>query len=187
MQAAINRFKARLNLPSNFTFKSRRCFEVHCISLLNRSPTLELYHAIRSLEPDKTVKAICRNGFKPSLRGNKGQGIYVANHSRYSAFWAGPRNPVIICHITIDERYIRRYKSEIRSPNWDSEFVIKDPHLIYPKYVLEYDLENIDPTFDYKTVGYVDHGEFNCLKCDSKKIRCDCQQFPTILDDDIIY
>lgn len=184
MQTSITKFITRLSLPKNFTFRLRNCTEIENRYSANSMATLELYHACRG--GMKSAHSIITNGFDINHRGNKGYGVYFANHSRYSAFWAGWNNPVIICHIRGDTKYIKRYKSEYKSPHWDSEYVVTDQDLIFPKYILEYTLENNDVTNDFNELGYVVHGNFGCDICDKKIIRCNCRQFPTLHPDDLI-
>lgn len=195
MQTAILRFTERLQLPSTFKFNLEYCVEVKNDLLLGKfnehmkildkpAPILELYHASRG--GINAIKSISENGFRCSYNyGNKGMGVYVANHSRYSAFWVGQYTPVIICHVIGHDNYIQRYKSELISPNYDSEFVITTPNAIYPKYILGYKLTNYDTKFNYNRVGFVPHGAFGCHICDVIKNRCDCQQHPTVLESDI--
>lgn len=198
MQSAILRFTERLQLPSSFKFNLEYCVEVKNDLILSKfkehmkildkpAPILELYHASR--DGISAIKSISEKGFRYSYNGgNKGSGVYLANHSRYSAFWVGHCTPVIICHVIGHDNYIQRYKSEVISPNYDSEFVITNPNAIYPKYILGYKLINFDRKFNYNRYnrfGYVPHGAFGCHICDPKKIRCDCQQHPVVLESDI--
>ncbi len=119
--------------------------------------------------------------------------MYLANHSRYSWNWASPRNPVLICEVIADEERISRYRSEIFSPIWNSEYVVKDPELVYPRYILNYKIEGKIPRQIIDQIGYVKHGNFGCVPCDSevisrnhKGIRCDCKLEPKIDSRDII-
>ena len=136
------------------------------------------------------ANSIEKNGFWISLYGNKGPGVYFANHSRYSLTW-GLRN-VMICDVIADPRYVKRYKSEIISGSkqgMDSEYVVTDPSIIKPKYYIEYKYNKnvvIDIIKYHNDNIFVPHGQFGCSKCDLIKTRCDCEQVPVIDQNDIL-
>jgi len=141
-------------------------------------PILQLYHATRCIT---TNKSIMENGFIIGSACNKGRGVYLANHSRYSAFWAGCNNGVLVCDVIYDYDHVKRYKSEIKSPIFNSEYVVTNPRLIYPRYLINYDLHITWPnTQEQFPAGWVDHGKFGCPRCDSNDnfyhmpCRCDC-------------
>lgn len=142
-----------------------------------RDIILQLYHVSR--EP-KNYLSIMQNGFyiNSNLK-NKGDGVYLSNHGRYSAFWGNSGQPryVLICNVLYNSNNIKRYRSEIYSPKYNSEYVIKDTKLIYPIGLLIYNL-----TFNYRIKSriFVEHGKFGCKKCDVKNKygyykRCDCE------------
>ena len=142
-------------------------------------PVLQLYHALKPYNLEEITKSIMNKGFIIGSARNKGLGVYLANHSRYSAFWAGSRSGVIVCNVIYDPRYVKRYRSEIKSPIYDSEYVVENPKLIFPKYLIKYDL-NVKHTCGQSfPAGYVEPGSFGCEKCDRIKefgfgSRCDC-------------
>lgn len=55
--------------------------------------------------------------------------------------------------------------------------------LVYPLYFLEYEVDNQN---DYKNLGYVKHGNFECEPCDKIKTRCD-HKFDFYDINDVIY
>jgi len=203
MIRSIERFSRRLCLPKGYSFKLIDCIENSNKLLYDKFlrlktehnkkfPTIELYHVSRDTNG---ANSIWNNGFVYPFycRGNKGVGNYLSNHSRYSWNWGGYRFPVLICHVVGNEEYVKRYKSEIMCPKWNasslvSEFVVTNNDAIYPKYMLKYEVTRPKTeTFDLDgTIGFVKHGNFECTVCDPKVIRCDCQQFPSILEDDIV-
>lgn len=185
---AIKKFEQRLQLPNNLKF--------NLISLKKNSTVLdqkdsfiELYHSVRyDTEREKINEKIMKNGFIPSISGNKGPGIYLADHSRYSIWAGGCPYSSIICHVKIDQSKIKRYKSEIKSNIWNSEFVVSDPKIIYPRYLVHFDLIHIsnEPINPY-LFGYTHRNDYQCdnRECLSKW-RCDCEIFPTINKENIV-
>lgn len=99
-----------------------------------------LYHTIRFHEID--TFSICQNGFYEKVKGGtKGPGVYLSNHSRYSAFWKGCGSPVIVCSVIAHEEHLRRFRSEIYSPQSNaSEYLVKNPMCVFPKYIINYEL-----------------------------------------------
>lgn len=181
MNNSIKRFIQRLNLKENHRF--------NLINIqINNSPKnnnsskdiLELYHTIRDYEYKEIFQKIKKDNFMEGMYGNKGPGIYMANHSRYSFGWGynddGIRN-VIISEVIYDKEYVKRYRSEIYSPNFNSEYKITKSELIYPKYFVLYKIDNLEKDYykKYENWGYVKHGNFGCKKCDFKVDRCDCE------------
>lgn len=193
---AIQRFVTRLSLPDGFVFKLIHCHENANESLAQKfyakiqtHKILQLYHAIRdgakSLKGMDVAESICNNGFRIGPAGNKGRGVYLANHSRYSWNWASMENPVLICDVIADSRLVTRHRSEILSPIMNSEYVVCDPELVFPRYVLEYKVEGEITDDILDRIGYVQHGKFGCTPCDSyegswKGKRCDCKLDPMI-------
>ncbi|XWV25969.1 putative orfan [Tupanvirus soda lake] len=198
MLSSIIKFNNRISLPKHLDFKLKNAQINDNKEILNNfnkhrngRPILELYHASRF--GSTAVNFILKDGFKLSFGGNKGNGIYLANHGRYS-IWAGYPYHVIICHVIADQDYVKRFKSEIKSDTWDSEFLVSNPNLIYPRYIINYELENknadnknADNKNDWSWLRYVDKNEWNCKneKCIIKQ-RCDCEQYPLFLKDDIV-
>jgi len=197
MDQAIQRFVTLLNLPDGLSFTLIDCRENENHIMLDKfnnrnrvNKILQLYHA--QVDSDNS-ESICNRGFHFSIYGNKGVGVYLANHSRYSWNWASPRNPVLICEVIAKKGRISRYRSEIFSPIWDSEYVVKDPELVYPRYILKYKIEGEISRQTIDQIGYVKHGEFGCVPCDSKVFggnykgtRCDCNLEPTIDPRDVV-
>ena len=204
MIRAIERFARRLSVPQStacpFTFKVTRCIENVDDTLDKRFGAardsgkhriLQLYHAVRQ---ENDWHGICREGFRMGSYGNKGPGVYFANHARYSWHWATTACPVLICDVIADPEFVKRFKSEIYSPTWDSEYVVSNPSLIYPKYILSYTVSGGDYRKFDKLAGYVKLGEFGCHSCDTygnprftlTGKRCDCEQYPLVDDRDVI-
>jgi len=195
MKKSIERFINRLHLKPELKSKVR-IIKIHEI---NKSfddkgfGKIELYHSPRSIGIgigiDDTINSIIKNGFmiQPFLIQNKGRGIYFANHSRYAWLWGGPK--VMICDVIANPKYIKRFRSEIDSGSefCNSEYVITDPSIIFPKYVLEYEIER--GTVD-KVIGldsaYKKLGFFGCEKCDQLLVRCDCPLDPNVDPNDFV-
>jgi hypothetical protein len=138
---------------------------------------LQLYHVSRN---PKNYANIMQKGFyiDPTPK-NKGIGVYLSNHGRYSAFWGnpGPTRDVFICNVLYKPEYVKRYRSEIYSPIHNSEYVISNSKLIFPVGLLTYNL-----TFNsiIKEPIFVEHSKFGCNKCDVKNKYgytkcCDCK------------
>lgn len=193
MYQAIQRFSTRLNLPIGLKFQVLDCklntnLPAYFKSAEKTHRIMQLYHAQRGQD---FSDAICSKGFLFTQMGNKGSGVYLANHSRYSWNWA-PHNPALICDVIVDLDRIKRYRSEIYSPQWNSEYVIKDPELIYPKYILSYQIEGVRNKEILQQIGFVKHGQFGCFSCDHQVrggitgVRCDCELTPVVDFQDLI-
>lgn len=105
------------------------------------------------------------------------------NHSRYS-IWAGTPLHVIVCYVIADDNFVKRYKSELKSKPWNSEFIVTNPDIIYPKYLFNFRLNILDQNKNWADFGYAKN-ELNCHNPDcKKKWRCDCPQFPLVLKED---
>ncbi len=186
MNNSIKRFIQRLNLKENHHFNliSIEMNEIkkkpNIPNILNQNVKLELYHTIRDSDYKEIFEKIKKDNFMEGMYGNKGPGIYMANHSRYSFGWGynddGIRN-VIISDVIYDKDYVKRYRSEIYSPNFNSEYKITKSELIYPKYFVLYKIDNLEKDYykKYENWGYVKHGNFGCKNCDIKVERCDCE------------
>jgi hypothetical protein len=76
----------------------------------------------------------------------------------------------------------------------DSEYVVEDATLVYPRYVINYQVDgNLShEMWNRLSLGYVKHGQFGCAQCDSQVFgsyqgnRCDCEQEPMIDPQDVI-
>jgi hypothetical protein len=194
------KFKERLYISDKMEYKLINIEENPNSELKNKflskikknSKILELYHVCRN-NTEEDTKSIFANGFRENYNpfSNKGIGTYFANHGRYPLTWVGCDVPVLICYIIFNEEdnLVERYKSEIYSPGYSSEYKVKDNSLIYPAYILRY---NVKGRFDNtEKCGYVEHGQFGCLECDTKNKygnpkRCDCK-YDYIDKDDIIF
>lgn len=195
MYNSINRFKSRLFLNKSHTFELVSIFENKIQSKHGKNkPILELYHTIRDDTYKEVFEKIKENNFTYGMYGNKGPGVYMANHSRYSFGWGynddGIRN-VIISDVVYQKEYVKRYRSEIYSPCFNSEYVITKPELIYPRYFITYRINSIEKNFyknynEYENWGYVQHGKFGCIDCDNLIKRCDCE-LESYDEFDIIY
>ncbi len=171
MHPVVCRFLDRLAQPSGAIFR--------VINFRTYSPKtncLELYHCLRndySMTYEEQIVSILKHGLQPSWLGNKGSGVYLANHGRYSLRYAGYKSPVLICHIQPGP-HVECYRSEVASEStYTCEYVITDSTKIHIAYVLNYVVTDID----YSQLElYVDHGHFGCSTCDPKNIRCDCLQ-----------
>ena len=182
MHNSINRFIQRLFLNESHTFELISIVENNRPNNFkkNNNTVLELYHTIRNSDYKDIFEKIKENNFTYGWYGNKGEGIYMANHSRYSFGWGynddGIRN-VIISEIIYDKEYVKRYNSEIYSPYFKSEYKITKPELIFPKYFITYRINFLEKNWYklYENWGYVEHGKFGCNNCDNLIIRCDCE------------
>jgi hypothetical protein len=135
---------------------------------------LSLYHATDKLS---NYQSIMKHGFYIGSACNKGYGVYLANHGRYSSFWAGGKY-VLHCDVIYDKEKVKRYRSEVECSLYDSEYVVTDPSLIFPRYLINYKLD-IHRDYVKEHRLYVKHGEFGCEKCDpvneyGYSRRCDC-------------
>lgn len=180
----VLRFIKRLSLPPHVSFKLKK-FEMY------EEPNkgcLILYHAIRDTcgqTKYDIAKSIKEHGFYSSLYGNKGVGVYLANHGRYSLRWAHP--PLLICQVEPNDGYVKRFRSEIYSPGiHNSEYVVTCSSKVKAIGLIDYD---VDKSFDdverpqkHQWTSYVIHGFSGCKACDAEVKRCDCQ-LPIDLND----
>jgi hypothetical protein len=193
MLASIIRFHERFSLPSHLEFKLKSASEINNKTLLDcfnkhrteNKPILELYHSSRFGET--AINGIIKNGFRTTELGNKGPGIYLANHAKYS-IWAGYPLHSIICHVVADDNFVTRFDSEIKSVPWSSEFVVINPELIYPKYILHFQIKNNNMNIPImNNFEYIKKNKQNCTSDDcKKKWRCDCPRYPLVLKNDIV-
>lgn len=165
-----SRFIARLNLPpdSELIIRDLRVLSEPVPGFV------ELYHAsiCSATSIEDRIQSILQHGFYPSINGNKAQGVYFANHGRYSLSWAGWRSPVFICSVE-PGNHLKRYRSEIDSETiHNSEYVVTDPSKIIINCVLRYEVRY--PTKRNRLKGFAQHA------CESCTDRCDCEQFPTV-------
>lgn len=178
----IQRFVKSFQLPPHFNVNilkvtplSRNRFTGKCF---------ELYHSPRVDFPtkykiDEAVKSIKNNGFYSNHYGNKGRGVYLSSNARYQYMWLGYSTPIMICDVQYIENnnQVKRFRSEV-PPGY--EYVVSDPKLIIPKYLVEYQVNG--PFKELLINGntiYTPHGHFGCEICDSRKCRCDCELEPT--------
>jgi len=159
--AALQRFTERLSLPVSWKLIVNRFNTIQNMEKQSAAgrPIIQLYHAINELgHSNKIIESIMQHGFRIGPACNKGYGVYLANHSRYSLNWAC-KQPVLICDVIYEPSEVKRYRSELMSPHWDSEYVVTNPKLILPRYVLEYDIQRPnDEWLPEGTYGYVPRG-----------------------------
>ena len=175
----VDRFVQRLHLPQGASCRITRTWSL-VAAPPQRPPSpatmsvLELYHSPRS---KWDVEGVLAKGFKLGFGGNKGPGVYLANHSRYAWRWGGPS--VFVCHVPTTAR-LRRFRSEVASgnPACASEYVVDDPRDVQPVAVIEFQVQS----YTERDVGgvYVDGGDFGCPVCDPRRDRCDCEQLPSV-------
>jgi len=193
MNVAINRFVQRLHLSKNLqSILDFKIITFREFKHKHSSNALQLFHSIKTSDKNELqniIESITKIGFKASEHGNKGNGIYFTNHSRYSLFMEG--HNVMICDIIPDEQHIKRFRSEIihGSTTINSEYLILNPQIIIPRYFIEYTccntiLHNLVRANDSSC--YVRNGNFGCKKCDELKKKCNCLQDPIINEYDLI-
>jgi hypothetical protein len=188
---AVDRFITRLHLPADVKVNIQSIRELNCKPTKSHS-MIELYHSPRctqfGVELDDVITSIETNGFViHNTTANKGKGIYFANHSRYAWLWGG--STVMICHVLDNPSHIKRYRSEVESgsTSCNSEYVVNNPDIIYPQYLLKYSIDRSVISSVIKSDSiYVKHGFFGCIACDKLQKRCDCPLHPTIHPNDII-
>ena len=164
---------------------------------------IQLYHSSQNIiyKPEEVINSIFKNGFNIGSACNKGYGVYLASHSMYSFRWGGCHTFIADVIVECDQDKnkekekekpfdIERFISEIYSPCNNSEYVISNPKLIYPRYYLEYEVKPIEK-YDPKTKVWTNAC---CPNCPPEKkqngpefYRCDCPQYPTIDPTDLIY
>ena len=172
IEMIVQRFIDKLALPatSKAIIKS-----VTQLNKLKEQSYLELYHTIRSysiIETKETVHSIVKNGFRSSIYGNKGFGVYLSSHSAYGCRWVGATAGMLICHLKIDEpNKIKRFLAEI-PPGY--EYVV-DPDIIIPSYFVEYEIVGKSGNQGYRKLG-----QTGCKECDNEYRRCDCPIEPAI-------
>jgi hypothetical protein len=173
MNSSIQRFINRLYLNNNqqFVLKNVRVLSpsFEYLKMSKDKPILELYHKVRGNNINDIFDSIEKYGFRINRYGNKGPGIYMANHGRYSYSYDDNIYNVIISNVAYDKEFIYRYRSEKYIPNKSYEYKILNPELIYPKYMITYNING-----QYDNMGYVKYGNYGCRTCDHIKKRCDC-------------
>lgn len=203
-QRLINRFAQRLEIPKYYNGKkietqfALKSFKMHD-PYQNEETTkhFEIFNELgkrkHKIELYKSIDNYNYVTREKDIKIKKHGKIYLENHPNYSAFLSG--NTVTIYHVIANDEYIRRYKSKIntRSSIYNSDFIISNPQIINPvctfKYALtlNYSFESYEEYYQFRKFFYrVELGKYDCNKCDSKKIKCNCEQFPTILDTDLI-
>ena len=148
----------------------------------NNKLSKELYHGTSRYDAYEKISNIMTEGFKYPKRGinNKGQGIYLSSQSRYQFLWLTDEAPVIICDVLYKKNLVHRYHAEIGT---GFEYVVSDPSLIIPKYVVHYKVEgNWRELEEHKNGTFFnEYGSFGCEQCDSIPKRCDCKLYPTFV------
>lgn len=140
-------------------------------------PIIELYHSSR--DGMKAINSIMKDGFYNSTpyRGNKGRGIYFANHGLYS-LWAGKPYHVLVCHVIGNDKYVTRHHSEILSKKNDSEYVVTDTQICYPICSIIFEVKG---RANWANKLCENNNEICLLNK-----RCDCARYPTIDPKDVI-
>lgn len=150
-------------------------------------PHLQLYHTSRQDNPE-TIESIFKNGLKIGhQRGNKGNGVYLSSHSRYS--YSYQNHHVFICNVDIQSNplAIKRFRSEIYSPYNDYEYVIQDPSIIQVHSYLKYRISAKDKIdIRWNNVCCENCPEHVKKYTDPSWKRCDCELFPTIINEDVV-
>jgi hypothetical protein len=170
---AAKRFQEKLFLPKEYTFDLKKV-------LINLQPitewvlnnnSIELYHATRNQDSHSVFMSMCTKGFRIGPACNKGYGVYLANHGRYSLFW-GNRNfdgsrHVMVCRVKVSS--LHQFHSEISSGNdiFCHEFVVPNPEDVWVSHYIEY---NVTIPKSMKIPVFVE--QFNCKVCFQ---RCDCE------------
>ena len=192
MLGYLARFQNRLSLPNHMRVKVINLTDNRGSEVLRRSfnaniqgkHIIELYHSSRF--GLTATNMIAKDGFRMG-DGNKGPGVYLSNHSRYS-IWAGRPLHTVVCDVITDEPFVHRFKSELRSPRpWNSDFLVTKPELIFPKYIIYFDLvmEDFDKVL-WKEFSFVGKDDWHCNNKECRiRRRCDCPQHPLVLLDDV--
>ena len=187
----MERFLERISLHSKTNLKKISITENNLFSptslkefkkLAKNKTTLELYHC-NGRDYKDNINSIFKDGLFPGSASNKGYGIYLAAHSNYSVKWGGC-NHAFVCEVIMDDAFVTKHISEIYSPTHNWEYVVKNRFLVYPKYLIEYELEMDDYRLEKIYTNAI------CEDCpDYKKAfkeecyrKCDCPHFP--IEDD---
>ena len=174
MDGVIGRFITRLSLPASSKVVINDVKVLNTLKDLIGTPLLELYHTPAvgsSSDPNVVIESIMKNGFRESIYGNKGIGVYLSSHSAYGLRWAGPCNGILVCYVHCDPTKLKRFIAEI-PPGY--EYVAK-PDIVKPHCWIQYDI--IGETGNQ---GYHKLGHFGCPECDMVNKRCDCPLNPPI-------
>ena len=145
---------------------------------------LELYHVIRdsySVSQSRIiVDSIIMNGFRESIYGNKGRGVYLSSHSSYGLRWIGASSGMLVCYVKCDDpSQIKRCIAEI-PPGF--EYVAR-PHVVLPGYFIDYNI--VGPNGNQ---GWLKLGKSGCHSCDKELRRCDCaKENPFHPEENIVY
>lgn len=173
MDGVLRRFKSRLTLPISTSVVIRDVKILNPIKYFADRPLLELYHvpAVSTHECEAVIQNITDFGFRPSIYGNKGVGVYLSSHSAYGLRWAGPRNGSLVCYVHCNPAKLKRFIAEI-PPGYE---YVADPDIVTPYCWIRYEI-----TGKTGTQGFHQLGHFGCSECDKLNKRCDCPLNPTI-------
>lgn len=200
MSNHISRFIERLSLPTGLKAIVTESIPNPTPPTLQqlknyKKPLLELYFVNRHTR--NILWTAGRSEF-----GNKGRGVYLANHSRYSLMWTGFDTPVMVCHVPAVSTKLKRFRSEIFSPKpYDSEYLVPKDEDVYVAYNIRYKVEGLSKEHFESLcfpgsgdTAYVPHGYTGCPDCDiidkpygglsfgkiytTKGKRCDCPLTP---------
>ena len=169
----VARFRERLYLPA------RSGAHMSCRALPHATPAgkcVELYHVSHD-----NADGITRCGFGAHRgRGNKGFGLYLANHGRYASTWQGLDHAFVV-HVPVSAS-MRRYRSEIKCPPGvpDSEYVVTDQAQAVPVAIIRFRIDGHTGNLGWNA------GE-DCDACRAAgRGRCDCALDPVVDPRDIV-
>ena len=176
----------RISITENIAYKFLSEFQKGRVK--KQYQKMELYHSTQNLDAEKQ-RSIFEDGLFAGSARNKGYGVYLASHANYSAKWGcGPRH-VFVCDVWMDPSAVTKHISEIYSPKNNWEYVVKNKHLIFPKYLLQYEMR--------QSVWYPETKIFTneiCAHCPSYKHemseeyrKCDCAHLPLVETENILF
>ena len=212
MLTSLAKFRDRFCLPPHLNFKLKSYVVNENKDLLyhfnkcrtKNKPIMELYYSDR--KGPVVLHDIMSYGFKIInwYGDNRTMGIELANSPR-SSIWARTAattaisdrhessihsHYAIICHVIADEFYVKRYESEISSRQFNSVFVVANPKLIYPKYLVNFDIEespNAKLDDKWTDFAYVKKEQLNCNnRICAGQCYCVCEQQPLVLEEDVV-
>jgi len=176
----VQRFINRLSLPENTKVIINSIRQLNSLEFEKDQPLLELYHTPHGIDSNynETVDSIVKNGFRESVYGNKGIGVYLSSHSSYGLRWVGADHGIMICYVKCDQlEKINRFMSEI-PPGY--EYVVK-PDIVVPAFVVDYRIIGKSGNQGWRKLG-----QSGCKECDQEMKRCDCSIEPKIYPEENI-
>lgn len=147
---------------------------------LKDKPRLQLYHVVRD---NSHVQSIFKHGFNYT-DGNKGGGVYLANHAWYAMYWGGTEYQVIVCDVPLDA-VVDRYISEVLGPDpmlFDAEYVVRDSTRVCPRAAFGYQVLG-DLLNDPRPTGIRNRHQYLCLKPECiQRWKCNCRKDVLLTD-----